>query len=608
MINWMITSSVLIAIVLLLRWILKGRISQRLQYALWLPVLLRLLIPFSIGSSEMSVLNTLPTTTPSIHTEAEVVPQVTVPVFNEEITAPSANTSVVPQISASNPEAKAVPWETILLSLYIAGAVSIAAGFLFLNTELSVRLRRSRSAMKPTGKLTTYHSDAVETPCLFGLFCPAIYVTTEALCSPHTLQHSVSHEQTHYRHGDHIWSVLRGLCIALHWYNPLVWVAAVASGRDAELACDEATLLRLGETERASYARTLISLSSKRRSALSLAATTMTGGKGSLKERIARIVKQPKMAVYTPIILILVCTLAVGCTFFDAKSDPSAEAPVSESTEPSSEPDTYRYTGPVTEYREPTEPTVAPEDLVLPHYVLMPFFTDDPTADMTITYRESSQVQYKTYAVPEDSAEGLYSLISSREWKVLDEKPQLPDCPSLLISRETSFGTVILHNGNTGILEYHTADGSYYWKTWEQEGILLIEFKTKHEYYWSESVGRQFAPFAYDGNAEGALQMLVETVYPQFYMELSPGHYDRMIEYNVISTDIYEVREDGKAITGEFGFVFTPDSELRIPIAGEDYAQGIYEGMIRNSMCVSLELKEDGLWHYTFDQDPMPLP
>ena len=266
MLNWMITSSVLIAIVLLLRWMLKGRISQRLQYALWLPVLLRLLIPFSFGSSEMSVLNTLPTSAPSVQIETEVMPQVSLPMRSEGAT-PSDTTAPIPQIPATVTETNALSWEDILWTLYIAGAASVCAGFLFLNIELAIRLRRSRKELARTGKLMTYHSDAVETPCLFGLFRPAIYVTSEALSSPLAMQHSVSHEQTHYRHGDHIWSVLRALCVALHWYNPLVWVAAIVSGRDAELACDEATLLRLGEAERASYARTLIALSSKRQTA-----------------------------------------------------------------------------------------------------------------------------------------------------------------------------------------------------------------------------------------------------------------------------------------------------------------------------------------------------
>ena len=54
---------------------------------------------------------------------------------------------------------------------------------------------------------------------------------------------------------------MRLAALALHWYNPLVWAAAILSKRDAELACDEAVLRLLGEAERQSYGETLISLS-----------------------------------------------------------------------------------------------------------------------------------------------------------------------------------------------------------------------------------------------------------------------------------------------------------------------------------------------------------
>ena len=55
MIEWIVSSSVLIVAVLLLRTALKGRISLRLQYALWGLVLLRLLVPVQFGSSAYSV-------------------------------------------------------------------------------------------------------------------------------------------------------------------------------------------------------------------------------------------------------------------------------------------------------------------------------------------------------------------------------------------------------------------------------------------------------------------------------------------------------------------------------------------------------------------------
>ena len=68
----------------------------------------------------------------------------------------------------------------------------------------------------------------------------------------------LTHELTHYRHLDHLWSVLRGVALAVHWWNPLVWLAAACSRRDGELACDEGALRRLGDNERIPYGEALL--------------------------------------------------------------------------------------------------------------------------------------------------------------------------------------------------------------------------------------------------------------------------------------------------------------------------------------------------------------
>ena len=143
-----------------------------------------------------------------------------------------------------------------------------------------------------------YISDAVETPCLFGFFKPAVYVTSEAVADENILRHAVEHELTHYRHMDNIWSLLRVVCLAVHWYNPIVWYAAVLSRKDSELACDEATIKRLGEIERAAYGYTLVRLTCEKRPELLNTATTMTGSGKAINERISLIVKKPKTAVY----------------------------------------------------------------------------------------------------------------------------------------------------------------------------------------------------------------------------------------------------------------------------------------------------------------------
>ena len=55
----MITSSVLILVVIVLRHFLKGKISLRLQYALWALVLIRLLVPVTLFESPISVMNVI---------------------------------------------------------------------------------------------------------------------------------------------------------------------------------------------------------------------------------------------------------------------------------------------------------------------------------------------------------------------------------------------------------------------------------------------------------------------------------------------------------------------------------------------------------------------
>ncbi|MFQ9472767.1 MAG: M56 family metallopeptidase [Oscillospiraceae bacterium] len=60
------------------------------------------------------------------------------------------------------------------------------------------------------------------------------------------------------------WSALRCTALALHWYDPLVWLAVSLSKADGELACDEGAVRRLGEEERTPYGRTLVDMVAQR--------------------------------------------------------------------------------------------------------------------------------------------------------------------------------------------------------------------------------------------------------------------------------------------------------------------------------------------------------
>ena len=346
MLEWIASSCALILAVLLLRRLLRGRIGPGLQYALWLLVLVRLLLPVSFGAARVSVQNLVRDADERAASRVVTYVNQTAPDPVPFEPAPAQSATAQPQYTQSaaapqsQPEAqltetaRPVMLSDILRCAWYAGMAAMALWLIATNLAFRARLaKRARRIEYPGCKLPLYITEAVETPCLFGVLRPAIYLTPEAASEPETLRHSVEHELTHYRHGDHIWALLRCLCLVLHWYNPLVWLAAALSRRDAELACDEATIRRLGEAERAAYGRTLIRISCERRATLLRTATTMNCGKSGLRERIALIAKRPKTAAYALVILILAAIAVTGCTFTGAQAgEPDLEGFIAENS------------------------------------------------------------------------------------------------------------------------------------------------------------------------------------------------------------------------------------------------------------------------------------
>lgn len=140
-----------------------------------------------------------------------------------------------------------IPLTPVLKAVWHTGMYVMAAWFLLTNLHFMLRLRRSRTPYPVEGcRYPVYLAEGLPSPCLFGLLHPAIYLTPAAAESPETLRHVLAHETTHARHGDPLWSLLRCVCLAVYWFDPLVWVAAVVSRRDCELACDEGALQRAG--------------------------------------------------------------------------------------------------------------------------------------------------------------------------------------------------------------------------------------------------------------------------------------------------------------------------------------------------------------------------
>ena len=138
---------------------------------------------------------------------------------------------------------------------------------------------------------------------------------------PEELDSVLAHEVCHLRAGDTRWALLRILCLAAHWFNPLVWLAARLSRLDAEMACDDRVTSGMDPDERLRYAGTLV-LSVARRGAPGLAVTAsgMSMNGRQMKQRLRSIVASERIQRRVCTVFLLLAMLATFLSFGTAES------------------------------------------------------------------------------------------------------------------------------------------------------------------------------------------------------------------------------------------------------------------------------------------------
>lgn len=342
----LLTSSVLILALLILRQVFWKKISRRAQYALWGLVLARLLIPVSLPAVDFSVLTVaapvvgalegqsvyLQPTYEQVWAADETADRraVTPAPYHYAALAPASRDNAQEFTDGSNVThriayGRQIRLEDFLRPIWAAGAGTAGLWVLLSNGRFWLRLRRRRIPLSLEGCPCRVYlvEGGLVSPCLFGLLRPAVYLTPAAMATDETLRHVLAHEITHARHRDPLWSALRCLCLVLYWFNPLVWLAAAASRTDCELACDEGALKRLGPGERIPYGQTLLHLIPVRHGPGSplLAATTMTSDKKRLRDRITRIAEHRQTRLAALAAALALAGAVCACTFTGGRAE-----------------------------------------------------------------------------------------------------------------------------------------------------------------------------------------------------------------------------------------------------------------------------------------------
>ncbi len=355
MLREVLTVSALILAVLLVRAIFKNRVPKRMVYTLWLVVLVKLCLPGTVVS--LPVLPAEETAAP--------VQRVELPAQTAPVVLQPAQAVVQPQVSAQQPvspaqeaaEPAAKPLTTIQILQIVWAGGSALLGLWLLGTWLvfAIRLHKSRRFLSKRGGTRIYVSSAVKSPCLAGLI-PAVYLTGDVLQTDEA-ELILSHELTHLCHLDFLWSFCRAAAVSVYWWNPFIWVAAICSKHDAELACDEAVAAKLPESKRLAYARAILAQAPRKTAALSLAGPPV-------KERILFLTKKQRTSVLCVILALLLIVSAAGCSITELTRQKTGEITLPKETPVMEEPtDTPE---PADTPIEQEEPIQEPQTQMLP--------------------------------------------------------------------------------------------------------------------------------------------------------------------------------------------------------------------------------------------------
>ena len=306
LVNLSISASWLILAVLVLRFVLK-KAPKWVMPLLWGVVALRLVCLFSIESA-LSLI-------PSAETiPSEIVTETREPVLYEQatldiVTNPTLPSAAEVPVGVSRQQAQvdfniySVLWLAGMAALLVHALVS--AGKLKRKLATAILLRDN-----------IYESEFVDSPFVFGVVKPNIYLPMHM--DEGTAAYVIAHEHAHLARRDHWWKVLGYLVLALHWFNPLVWVAYILFCRDIELACDEKVVRGLDGAARADYSQALLSCAAPKRA---VAACPLAFGEGNIKTRVKSALHYKKPAFWVAAAAVLAVVIVAVCFLTNPRSE-----------------------------------------------------------------------------------------------------------------------------------------------------------------------------------------------------------------------------------------------------------------------------------------------
>ena len=331
-------AGVVVGLVLAAQWLFRARLTPRWRSALWLLVVARLLLPFSL-SSTVSIFNLVPRPRPHL----SIMPPASPIVATPPAPAPHAdNTRPWPLPKYTEPPSRGWAWQYWVLAVWLAGAAVLARHVLWSSIRFWKLYERLQPCTAPV-VLTVFaeccqrfgvqrppsilESSAMSSPALHGIFRPRLLLPRGLgeRFSPAEMRFIFLHELAHLQRRDLPVNWLMAVLQVAHWFNPLVWLGFARWRADRELACDALALEIAGPDQNREYGRTVLRLLEMMSHPLSTPGLVgILEDKRQLRRRIDMIASYMPAPGWPRLALLLMAALAVvGLT--DARSAPESE-------------------------------------------------------------------------------------------------------------------------------------------------------------------------------------------------------------------------------------------------------------------------------------------
>lgn len=313
--NMSITASYVVLAVIAIRLLLK-KVPKLFSYVLWLPVLIRLVFPFSFNSS-FSFFS-------FVKTNAQIGTGVMKHVPNNiglmqnstfDVGFAGINNVVKTYLPAATPYASVNPMQILMGFASIIWVVGIVILLFYSIISYIKVINNVKTATLIKDNI--FETDRITTPFVCGFIKPKIFIPVGI--SDDELSYIFAHEQTHIKRLDYLIKPFAFLVLVVHWFNPLIWLSFALMSKDMEMSCDESVLKKMGNEIKGSYSNSLLSLSVKRNGLLT--GSPLAFGEGNIKSRIKNVLTYKKPTIWLIIITILVTSAIMVAFTANPKSE-----------------------------------------------------------------------------------------------------------------------------------------------------------------------------------------------------------------------------------------------------------------------------------------------